>query len=369
MFSSAGIVKGKNSSIGSYNQEQTRVMGDGQEEWQNPNIDTKMPKSHAIEVVENDHDGNVAAAINARIEEKVARKVRANAVTHLAMMATMPDYAARTEKERKAFAAAVKRFAEKRYGKGNVVDIRWHFDESSPHLHLTIVPITSDGRLCAKELFKPTKKSMEQWQRDYYREVAAPLHYSMPEFGRSAEKGYTKETKATREQLEEVQGKKAAVEQEVAGIEAQIEQERARGRAAGERARQLKGETEELGSRVDELERQVERERGRVVGLAREVERSRGRVERLEGALRRAVAAVRRVPEALEMARQALPEGFWKAVQALEDGLKAVEPEVEEEALEHENSSLDALLNNYSGQEEIGYGDYRSVNRDEDLNL
>ncbi len=28
-----------------------------------------------------------------------------------------------------------------------------HKDETTPHLHLLIVPLTKDGRLCAKELF------------------------------------------------------------------------------------------------------------------------------------------------------------------------------------------------------------------------
>lgn len=42
MFSSASIQKGKKSSISTYNQEQTRVMGEGQEQWQNPNIDAKI---------------------------------------------------------------------------------------------------------------------------------------------------------------------------------------------------------------------------------------------------------------------------------------------------------------------------------------
>lgn len=371
MFSSASIEKGKKSSIQTYSQEQTRVMGEGQEHWQNPNIDDKMNRNHAIEVVVNDHGGDVAAAILGRIEDAgVKRKVRADAVTHLTVYASMPDYSARAEDERHQFEGAVKRFLEKRYGEGNVVDMRWHFDESTPHLHATVVPITADGRLCAKELFRPTKKSMEKWQRDYYREVAAPLHYSQPDFGRSAEKGYTAETKATREQLELVQGQKAAAEQETQELEAAIEQERARGRALGERARGLAGEVEELGDRVGELEDEVGRERGRAMGLEREVARSRGRLERLEGALRRVIAAVRRVPAALEMAAQALPEGFWQAMQALEDGLRAVEPEQEVEVGRGGNQGLDELMNNYGEREEdYGYGNNRGNQYYEDLDL
>ena len=77
MFSSASIRKGKKTSIGSYAQEQERVMGEGQDEWQNKNIDDKMPLSHAVRVVENAHGGSVKAAIEGRIAEAgVKRKVR-----------------------------------------------------------------------------------------------------------------------------------------------------------------------------------------------------------------------------------------------------------------------------------------------------
>lgn len=101
MFSSASIHKGKKSAIGSYDQEQTRVMGEGQEEWQNPNIDTEMPRAHALIVVENKYGGSVKDAILGRIAEAgVKRKVRNDAVTHLTTFATMPDYSRRSEQER-----------------------------------------------------------------------------------------------------------------------------------------------------------------------------------------------------------------------------------------------------------------------------
>ena len=158
------------------------------------------------------------------------------------------------------------------------------------------------------------------------------------------------------QRLESVQQEKQAAEEKGEKLESRAEQGRDEAKAARDRTR--------------ELADAVERERGRALGLEREVERSRGRVECLEGALRRAVAAVRRVPEALEMARQALPEGFWKAVQALEDGLKAVEVEdVREQVDERGNVGLDELLNNYSEQEDYGYGNRGSYQRDEDLDL
>lgn len=66
------------------------------------------------------------------------------------------------------------------------------------------------------------------------------------------------------------------------------------------------------------------------------------------------ISAVRRVPAALEIARQAMPKGFWKTVQAFEDGLRAAEVEDGREQPEQEelgNSSLDELYDNYVGLE------------------
>ena len=48
-------------------------------------------------------------------------------------------------------------FFSERYGKENVVSAVVHLDESTPHLHLNLMPVT-DGRLCAKELFDRAAK-------------------------------------------------------------------------------------------------------------------------------------------------------------------------------------------------------------------
>ena len=347
MFSSASIEKGKKTSIGSYAQEQERVMGDGQDEWKNKKIDVNMPRAHAIRVVENAYGGSVKAAIEGRIATAgVKRKVRDNAVTHLTVYASMPDYSNRSEDERTQLVHLLKAFLEKKYGAGNVVDMRWHFDESTPHLHATVVPITSDGRLCAKELFKPTKKSMEQWQKDYYGQVATKFHYAAPDFGHSAEKGYTKETVAAREQLECVQGRKEAAEQDLTQLKTQVEQVRARNSAAVERNRELEKRARDLTGEVEEL---------------------RSHVNGLETTLRRVVATLRRVPAALEMAAQALPEGFMQAIKSFEDGLRAVESEPEQEPEPEREWTLDDLMENYS--EVASYGSYRGSCQEQDIDL
>lgn len=347
MFSSGSIKKGKKAQITGYDQEQTRVMGEGQEHWQNEKIDTDIPLNHAVRVVENAHGGSVAAAIEGRIAEAGVKRVRKDAVTHLTVYASMPDYSNRSEDERDQFVHLLKQFLEEKYGEKNVVDMRWHFDESTPHLHATVVPITQDGRLCAKELFAPTKKSMEKWQKEYYAQVAQPLHYTAPDFGHSHEKGYTKSTVATRQQLECLQGKKKTAEQEVASLEAQIGQVRARNQELGDRARNLESEVEGL----------------------------RAHVGRLEAAVGAVSAALAGIPAVLDMAAHKVAEGFKQAMTAFQAGLLAQALELFAQELEPEPEpeperewTLDELMENYS-EGDYGNGDFGSVRSTDDHDL
>lgn len=59
-------------------------------------------------------------------------------------------------------------FAE-RYGKENIIAAVVHNDETTPHMHFNLMPITPDGRLCSKQLFD--KPQLQQLQTDFYEAV------------------------------------------------------------------------------------------------------------------------------------------------------------------------------------------------------
>ena len=59
-------------------------------------------------------------------------------------------------------------FAE-RYGVENIIAAVVHLDETAPHMHLNLMPITPDGRLCSKQLFD--KPQLQQLQTNFYEEV------------------------------------------------------------------------------------------------------------------------------------------------------------------------------------------------------
>ena len=66
------------------------------------------------------------------------------------------------------FEDCAKFFAE-RYGEENIISTVVHLDETTPHMHLNLMPITSDGRLCSKQLFD--KPQLQKLQTDFYEEV------------------------------------------------------------------------------------------------------------------------------------------------------------------------------------------------------
>lgn len=70
-----------------------------------------------------------------------------------------------TAEQQKQFFADCTDFFAERYGKENVVSAVVHLDESTPHLHLNLMPVT-DGRLCAKELFD--RSALRELQTDFY---------------------------------------------------------------------------------------------------------------------------------------------------------------------------------------------------------
>ena len=60
-------------------------------------------------------------------------------------------------------------FLEERFGEENIISSTIHFDEHTPHMHMNFVPVTADGRLCAKEIITP--KQLRALHDDFYKQV------------------------------------------------------------------------------------------------------------------------------------------------------------------------------------------------------
>ena len=106
-----------------------------------------------------------------RIEEAGA-KVRPDSVRGMEIILTAsPEAFPRDEQGQAAdmrgskWAEANVAFLQAKFGKENVVAMTLHQDELTPHFQAVVVPITSDGRLSAKDLFNP--KTLRELQTEY----------------------------------------------------------------------------------------------------------------------------------------------------------------------------------------------------------
>ena len=105
--------------------------------------------------------------------------------------------------EQRQFFVDCTRFFAERYGEGNIISAVVHMDETTPHLHLNLIPIAG-GRLCAKKLFD--RKALTTLQTDLYREVGAKWNLQRGKEGSRAKHLSTAEFKA-KKIVEQAHGK------------------------------------------------------------------------------------------------------------------------------------------------------------------
>lgn len=117
------------------------------------------------------HEKKYLAFIDERIKELAPkRKIKDDAVliTSFILGSDKEFFDGISPEAQKRFFDDCTEFFAERYGKENVVSAVVHLDESTPHLHFNLMPIT-DGRLCAKELFDRT--ALRELQTDFYEVV------------------------------------------------------------------------------------------------------------------------------------------------------------------------------------------------------
>lgn len=69
--------------------------------------------------------------------------------------------------EQKLYFQTALDFVSERVGRQNILSAVVHMDEKTPHMHLSFVPLTADGRLSAKEIVG-NKKKLTQWQDKFW---------------------------------------------------------------------------------------------------------------------------------------------------------------------------------------------------------
>ena len=142
------------------------------------NPDIELTRSHLNHSIENLSPQNLISDVRLRIKQlNLKRKTRTDAVgLEDIIVGASANFMLKlgADKREQYFKDAL-HFFQNHYGKENVVYCHCHLDESNPHIHIGIIPVTPDGRLSARDVFNP--KSLEKLQTNFHREVSQ--HYGL----------------------------------------------------------------------------------------------------------------------------------------------------------------------------------------------
>lgn len=179
------------------------------EEHSNKNIDNTL-SSENVQLVEN-YNNNLYGAVKDRIREvytgKKAIKKDAVATVGVVCSASSEFFENKSKAESVQYFKDCKEFFENKVGKENIVCAKIHFDEKTPHMHLYFVPLTSDGRLSAKEVCN----------REFLRDMQRELPLYLQEKGHDVERGLEDSTN------EHISKKKYEINLQRAEIDKQIQ--------------------------------------------------------------------------------------------------------------------------------------------------
>jgi len=140
----------------------------------NPDIDFSRSQDNYILC-----DNTAGKSFNEYIDEQIKvrytgkKAIRKDAVRMFQVLCTSDkEFFDRSEDNGRAYFEACLRWACERWGTQNIVSAVVHLDESVPHLHINIVPLTEDGRLSAKACVGDGSKALQQLQDDFFQECS-----------------------------------------------------------------------------------------------------------------------------------------------------------------------------------------------------
>ena len=134
------------------------------------------------------------------------------------MTASPEFFQGKKKAEIKAFFQEAVTFIQQHQDPKTIVSAAVHLDEKTPHMHLSFVPLTEDGRLCAKEILGNRKK-MTWWQDKFWEHMVQK--YPDLERGESASKtGRDHIPPRVFKEMTRLSKQKAKIEEVLAGVNA-----------------------------------------------------------------------------------------------------------------------------------------------------
>lgn len=218
----------------------------------NPDVDMSRSEDNYDLVPCDNYKRSIKEKLSNLVES--SRAVRKDAVVVCNFIVTSDSEtmeALGADRQRDFFEDSVKWFSD-RYGADRVLNATVHMDETTPHLHIGVMPITQDGRLSAKAIF--TKTEMKAIQTEFARDVGEK--YGLERGVEGSERTHLSEARFKEQKALEMANEHGAIAQELQIIAEDCKQE------LSEATRSLETVKQELSTmqdRKDTLQGEIER--------------------------------------------------------------------------------------------------------------
>jgi hypothetical protein len=218
----------------------------------NPDVDMSRSEDNYDLISCDNYKRSIKEKLSNLVES--SRAVRKDAVVVCNFIVTSDNEtmnALGADRQREFFQDSVKWFSD-RYGADRVLNATVHMDETTPHLHIGVMPITQDGRLSAKAIF--TKTEMKSIQTEFARDVGEK--YGLERGVEGSERTHLSEARFKEQKALEMANEHGAIAQELQIIAEDCKQE------LSEATRSLETVKQELSTmqdRKDTLQGEIER--------------------------------------------------------------------------------------------------------------
>lgn len=268
----------------------------------NPDVDMSRSEDNYDLISCDNYKRSIKEKLSNLVES--SRAIRKDAVVVCNFIVTSDNEtmdALGADRQREFFQDSVKWFSD-RYGADRVLNATVHMDETTPHLHIGVMPITQDGRLSAKAIF--TKTEMKAIQTEFARDVGEK--YGLERGVEGSERTHLSEARFKEQKALEMANEHGAIAQELQIIAEDCKQE------LSEATRSLETVKQELSAMQDRKDT------------------LRGEIERLEAIDKQTKV---RVHEALEKQKPVLLD-LQKRISEAKSELSVVETAVKEKKAE-----------------------------------
>lgn len=218
----------------------------------NPDVDMSRSEDNYDLIPCDNYKRSIKEKLSNLVES--SRAIRKDAVVVCNFIVTSDNEtmeALGADRQREFFEDSVKWFSD-RYGADRVLNATVHMDETTPHLHIGVMPITQDGRLSAKAIF--TKTEMKAIQTEFARDVGEK--YGLERGVEGSERTHLSEARFKEQKALEMANEHGAIAQELQIIAEDCKQE------LSEATRSLETVKQELSAmqdRKDTLQGEIER--------------------------------------------------------------------------------------------------------------